>query len=132
MFENENITHYPTTYEDYIPPMLHFTSPQKILFHQQSGIPQLVLPNEKIVLNLPRSIDSLRSCTYRSPFTLLELTLRASHKLFLSNNHLFEFLRAYLPETLYERLVLGPTAYCGNAGCGKPMFRECCFLVLRR
>lgn len=31
MFENENLTHYPLVYEQYIPPMLHFTSPQKVL-----------------------------------------------------------------------------------------------------
>lgn len=31
MFENGNLTHYPLVYEQYIPPMLHFISPQKVL-----------------------------------------------------------------------------------------------------
>lgn len=31
MFENENLTHYPAIYEQYIPPMLHFSCPQKLL-----------------------------------------------------------------------------------------------------
>ncbi|XP_063696092.1 uncharacterized protein LOC134827401 [Culicoides brevitarsis] len=131
MFENENLTHYPLVYEQYIPPMLHFISPQKVLFHTQQGIPQLLVPKENFVLNLPRSISNFRSCTARNPSSLVEITLRISFKLINSSkNNFLKGLR--MPDTLLNRVMMGPSGFCGNAACNRPLFKECCFVLLRR
>uniref|UniRef100_A0A336MET9 CSON000615 protein n=1 Tax=Culicoides sonorensis TaxID=179676 RepID=A0A336MET9_CULSO len=132
MFENENLTHYPLVYEQYIPPMLHFTSPQKVLFHTQQGIPQLLIPKENYVLNLPRSISNFRSCTSRNPPSLVELALHIAFNVVNSNQQSSHHLKKIMPDTLYNRLMMGPSGVCGNAACHRAIFKESCFVVLRR
>lgn len=98
-----------------------------------NGLPQVYVTNEKCVLNLPRTIVTLLSCTSRTPLSLVEQTYRVLHNYLLANNdQLFELIEPHIPQTIFERLQHGPTACCGNSNCEKPLFRECCFIVVRR
>lgn len=100
--------------------------------HTQPGIPQLLIPNENYVLNLPRSINHLRSCTIRVPMSLVEITLRISFNIVSTNHDINNYLTKTMPETLSNRLLIGPSGYCGNAICNRSLFKECCLVVLRR
>lgn len=93
----------------------------------------IFLPDESKHTILPRGLTKVHLHDMRVPATLIELGLRGLYRSTGFYKTCCDWLEeGILPAEIHERIVEGPNTLCGHPECGKPIFTESFFVLLRK
>lgn len=91
------------------------------------------LPDESKHTILPKGMQTIHLQNKRTPMRLLELGLRNLYQNPVYYKKVCDYIEPdMLPTEIYDRIVNGPTAGCGNEFCALPLFTESYFFLLKK
>lgn len=91
------------------------------------------LPDESKHTILPLGMKIIHMQNVRTPMRLLEMGLRNLYQHPAYYKKVCDYLKEdMIPKEIFDRIINGPIAACGNEFCAVPLFTESYFFLLKK